>query len=500
MNNKYDKVYIAIDLKSFYASVECQERGLNPITTNLVVADSSRTEKTVCLAVSPSLKQYGIPGRARLFEVIQKVNEINAQRKINAPGHKFTCSSYDDIALKKNNDLELSYIIAPPRMSYYMEYSTRIYNIYLKWFSADDIYVYSIDEVFIDVTHYLQTYKITPRELVTKVIKNVYDETGITATAGIGTNLYLCKVAMDIVAKHITPDKNGVRIAGLDEMTYRKYLWNHRPLTDFWRVGKGISRKLEKNGIFTMGDVARTSEKNEELLYKLFGINAELLIDHAWGYEPCTIESIKAYKPVTNSISSGQVLHCPYNYEDTKLIVKEMTELLTLDLVKKNLITSKMVLTIGYDIENLTNPEISKSYFGEITVDQYGRKVPKAAHGTINIDHKTSSTKIITDYVMNLYESIINKKLLVRRINITAEDVVNEDDYKNNKKFEQIDLFIDYNEIEKQQKKEKLEKELQKAVLDIKTKYGKNAVLKGMNFIEGGTTIERNGQIGGHKS
>ena len=500
MNSKYDKVYIAIDLKSFYASVECQERGLNPITTNLVVADSSRTEKTVCLAVSPSLKQYGIPGRARLFEVIQKVNEINAQRKINAPGHKFTCSSYDDIALKKNNDLELSYIIAPPRMSYYMEYSTRIYNIYLKWFSADDIYVYSIDEVFIDVTHYLQTYKITPRELVTKVIKNVYDETGITATAGIGTNLYLCKVAMDIVAKHITPDKNGVRIAGLDEMTYRKYLWNHRPLTDFWRVGKGISRKLEKNGIFTMGDVARTSEKNEELLYKLFGINAELLIDHAWGYEPCTIESIKSYKPVTNSISSGQVLHCPYNYEDTKLIVKEMTELLTLDLVKKNLVTSKMVLTIGYDIENLSNPEISKSYLGEVTLDHYGRKVPKSAHGTINIDHKTSSTKIITNSVMELYEKIINKKLLVRRINITAENVVNEDDYKNNKKFEQIDLFIDYNEIEKQQKKEKLEKELQKAVLDIKTKYGKNAVLKGMNFIEGGTTIERNGQIGGHKS
>ena len=305
---------------------------------------------------------------------------------------------------------------------------------------------------------------------------------------------------MDIVAKHITPDKNGVRIAGLDEMTYRKYLWSHRPLTDFWRVGNGISRKLEKNGIFTMGDIARTSEKNEELLYKLFGINAELLIDHAWGYEPCTIESIKSYKPVTNSISSGQVLHCPYNYENTKLIVKEMTELLTLDLVKKNLVTSKMVLTIGYDIENLSNPEISKSYLGEVTLDHYGRKVPKSAHGTINIDHKTSSTKIITDYVMNLYESIINKNLLVRRINITAENVVNEDDYKNNKKFEQIDLFIDYNEIERQQKKEKLEKELQKALLDIKTKYGKNAVLKGMNFIEGGTTIERNGQIGGHKS
>ena len=336
--------------------------------------------------------------------------------------------------------------------------------------------------------------------LVTRVIKNVYDETGITATAGIGTNLYLCKVAMDIVAKHITPDKNGVRIAGLDEMTYRKYLWSHRPLTDFWRVGKGISNKLEKNGIYTMGDIARTSEKNEELLYKLFGINAELLIDHAWGYEPCTIESIKSYKPTTNSISSGQVLHCPYNYEQTKLIVKEMTELLTLDLVKKNLVTSKMVLTIGYDIENLLNPEINKSYLGEVSLDHYGRKVPKSAHGTINIDHKTSSTKIITDYVMNLYESIINKNLLVRRINITAEDVVNEDDYKNNKKFEQIDLFVDYNEIERQQNKEKSEKELQKAVLDIKTKYGKNAVLKGMNLIEGGTTIERNGQIGGHKS
>lgn len=499
MENKYDKIYIAIDLKSFYASVECQERGLNPLTTNLVVADNSRTEKTICLAISPSLKQYGIPGRARLFEVIQKVNEVNSQRKILAPNHKFTCASYDDIALKKNKDLELSYIIAPPRMKFYMEYSTKIVNIYLKWFSMEDIYVYSIDEVFIDVTHYLQTYKMTPRELVTKVIKNVYDETGITATAGIGTNLYLCKIAMDIVAKHTEPDKYGVRIAGLDEKTYRKYLWGHKPLTDFWRVGKGISKKLEQNGMTTMGDVARMSIKNEELLYKLFGINAELLIDHAWGYEPCTIESIKSYKPVMNSISSGQVLHCPYNYEDTKLIVKEMTELLSLDLVKKGLVTSKLVLTIGYDIDNLTNPEISQNYNGDITIDRYGRKVPKHAHGTINIDHKTASTKIITNAVMELYERIMNKELLTRRINITAADVVNEEDYKNIKEYEQMDMFVDYNELEKQRVKEKTEKSLQKAVINIKSKYGKNAILKGMNFIEGGTTIERNGQIGGHK-
>ena len=500
MNNEYDKIYIAIDLKSFYASVECQERGLNPLTTNLVVADNSRTEKTICLAVSPSLKQYGIPGRARLFEVIQKVNEINSQRKLSAPGHKFTCSSYDDIALKKNKDLELSYIIAPPRMSYYMEYSTKIYDIYLKWFSAEDIYVYSIDEVFIDVTHYLKTYKMTPRELVTKVIQDVLDKTGITATAGIGTNLYLCKVAMDIVAKHTTPDKNGVRIAGLDEMAYRKYLWAHRPLTDFWRIGHGISSKLEKNGMFTMGDIARKSIKDEEKLYKLFGINAELIIDHAWGYEPATLDSIKSYKPVMNSLSSGQVLHSPYNYEDTKLIVKEMTELLTLDLVKKKLITSKIVLDIGYDVSNLLNSNISSSYDGEVTLDRYGRKVPKHAHGTINIDHKTSSTKIITNKVMELYENIINKDLLVRRINITAADVVNEDDYKNILVYEQMDMFIDYNALAKQRKKEQLENSLQKAVLNIKDKYGKNAILKGMNFVQGGTTIERNAQIGGHKA
>lgn len=379
MQNNEQHIYISIDLKSFYASVECQERGLDPITTNLVVADSSRTEKTICLAVSPSLKSYGIPGRARLFEVVQKVKEVNIERKRKAPNQTFTGSSYDSIALKRNSDLELSYIIAPPRMSYYMKYSTNIYNIYLKWFSPEDIYVYSIDEVFIDVTHYLKTYNMKAKELTTRIIQDVYENTGITATAGIGTNLYLCKVAMDIVAKHVEPNKNGVRIAGLDEMTYRKLLWNHRPITDFWRVGKGFAKKLEAHGIFTMGDVARTSIKNEELLYNLFGINAELLIDHAWGWEPVTLKHIKAYKPTTNSISSGQVLHCPYNYEQTKLIVKEMTELLSLELVEKNLVTNQIVLTIGYDIENLIDPFISNSYKGEITIDRYGRKIPKHA-------------------------------------------------------------------------------------------------------------------------
>ena len=497
MKNEYDKIYIAIDLKSFYASVECKERGLNPITTNLVVADSSRTEKTICLAVSPSLKSYGIPGRARLFEVIQKVKEVNIERKKKAPRNEFTGSSYDDIALKKNSDLELSYIIAPPRMKYYMKYSTDIYNIYLKWFSHEDIYVYSIDEVFIDVTHYLKTYNMTARELVTKVIQDVYKETGITATAGIGTNLYLCKVAMDIVAKHVKPNQNGVRIAALDEITYRKILWNHRPITDFWRVGKGYAKKLEDKGIYTMGDIARVSLRNEDLLYKIFGINAELLIDHAWGWEPVTIESIKAYKPSTNSISSGQVLHCPYNYEKTKLIIKEMTELLTLELVEKKIVTDQIVLTIGYDVENLINKEIKENYTGEITIDRYGRKIPKHAHGTINLDHKTSSTKIIMKAVINLYERIIDKNLLTRRINITANNVISEDLVK--KEFEQINLFTNYQEEEKKIKKEQSEKEIQKAMIDIKRKFGKNAILKGMNFMEGGTTIERNGQVGGHR-
>ena len=403
-----------------------------------------------------------------MYQVIQRVDEINKMRKMEAPNHRFTCSSYDDIALKKNKDLELTYIVAPPRMKYYMKYSTAIYNIYLKWFSAEDIYVYSIDEVFIDITNYLQTYHMTPRELITRVIKNVYDETGITATGGIGTNMYLCKVAMDIVAKHITADKYGVRVAGLDEITYRKFLWSHRPLTDFWRVGNGIAKKLEQNGMFTMGDVAKKSVTNEELLYNLFGINAELLIDHAWGYEPCTIKSVKEYKPVTNSIS-------------------------------KNLITSKLVLTIGYDVENLKDPEISKGYLGEITLDHYGRKVPKHSHGTINLDHKTSSTKIITKAVLELYEKIINKNLLVRRINVSAENVVDENDYNNIKKYEQVNLFTDYSKIEKEKQKEKEEKALQKAVISIKEKFGKNSIIKGMNLEKAGTTIERNTQIGGHK-
>lgn len=498
MLNKENKIYVAIDLKSFYASVECKERGLDPITTNLVVADSSRTEKTICLAVSPALKSYGIPGRARLFEVVQKVKEINVYRKRKATNRTFTGSSYSDIELKKNKSLELSYIIAPPRMAYYMKYSSKIYKIYLKYFSSEDIYVYSIDEVFIDVTHYLKTYNMGAKELVTKVIQDVYQTTGITATAGIGTNLYLCKIAMDIVAKHVKPDKNGVRIAGLDEMTYRKLLWNHRPLTDFWRVGKGYTKKLEEHGMYTMGDVARKSVKNEDLLYKLFGVNAELLIDHAWGWENVTIESIKAYRPATNSICSGQVLHCPYNYENTKLIVKEMTELLALDLVEKGLVTNQIVLEIGYDVDNLKDQAISSLYNGEITTDKYGRKVPKHAHGTINIDHQTASSKVLIEHIMKLYEQIVNKQLLVRRININVNNVVNENMVKTSD-YEQINLFVDYKEVNKKRKKEKAEKEIQKAMIGIKSKYGKNAILKGMNLQKEGTTIERNRQIGGHK-
>ena len=498
MPNEENKIYVAIDLKSFYASVECKERGLDPITTNLVVADSSRTEKTICLAVSPALKSYGIPGRARLFEVVQKVKEINVYRKRKATNRTFTGSSYNDIELRKNKNLELSYIIAPPRMAYYMKYSSKIYSIYLKYFSSEDIYVYSIDEVFIDVTHYLKTYNMEAKELVTKVIQDVYQTTGITATAGIGTNLYLCKIAMDIVAKHVKPDKNGVRIAGLDEMAYRKLLWNHRPLTDFWRVGKGYTKKLEEHGMYTMGDVARMSVKNEDLLYKLFGVNAELLIDHAWGWENVTIESIKAYRPATNSICSGQVLHCPYNYENTKLIVKEMTELLALDLVERGLVTNQIVLEVGYDVDNLKNQAISSLYNGEITTDKYGRKVPKHAHGTINIDHQTASSKVLTEHIMELYKQIVNKQLLVRRINITVNNVLNENMVKTSD-YEQINLFVDYKEVNEKRKKEKAEKEIQKAMIDIKSKYGKNAILKGMNLQKEGTTIERNRQIGGHK-
>ena len=494
-----EKTYIAIDLKSFYASVECVERGLDALTTNLVVADKNRTEKTICLAVSPSLKKYGIPGRVRLYEVVQKVKEVNSKRKYDAKINEFEESSYDDIELTNNPKLKLDYIVAPPRMNLYMEYSTKIFNIYLKYFSFEDIFSYSIDEVFCDATHYLKTYKMTARQLVTKILQDVYNSTGITATAGIGTNLYLAKIAMDIMAKHEDANEFGVRIAELNEMSYREKLWAHRPIKDFWRIGKGYAEKLAKHGMFTMGDVARMSINNEELLYKLFGINAELLIDHSWGYEPVTIKEIKEYRPENNSISSGQVLHCPYNYEKTKLIVKEMTELLTLDLVKKGLVTDQIVLEIGYDIENLKSSSISKNYNGNITLDRYGRKVPEHAHGTINIDHKTASTKIILNKVMELYERIINKELLSRRITITANKVVSEANSKKENEFEQINLFTDYKQKDKEIKNEKREKDMQKAIINIKNKYGKNAIIKGMNLEEGGTTIARNSEVGGHK-
>ncbi len=495
-------IYCCIDLKSFYASVECMERGLDPLKTNLVVADKKRTEKTICLAVSPSLKAYGISGRARLFEVVQKVNEINYKRKFKAKNHEFTGKSYDSEELKNNPNLKLDYIAAPPQMAKYMKYSTSIYSIYLKYVSKNDIYPYSIDEVFVDITNYLKTAKMTPREMLTTMIHDVYKQTGITATGGIGTNMYLAKIAMDIGAKHVKADKNGVRIAELDEMNYRKLLWNHRPLTDFWRVGKGYSKKLEENNIFTMGDVARCSIENEELLYKLFGVNAELLIDHAWGYEPCTMKDVKNFKPETNSLSSGQVLHCPYNYKQTKLIVKEMTDLLVLDLVEKNYVTNQLVLTIGYDVENLTNPRIKNSYNGEITLDRYGRKIPKHAHGTINLKKQTSSTKIIMKAIDELYERIIDKNLLVRRINVVACNLIKENEIQEKKQDEQMSLFVDYKKQEQENTKEKIkrkqENNLQHAIIDIKKKYGKNAVLKAMNLEKDGTTIARNSQIGGH--
>ena len=504
------KTYIAIDLKSFYASVECRERNRDPLTTNLVVADPSRTEKTICLAVSPSLKKYGLSGRARLFEVIQKVKTANEIRKLKAPNHVFCGSSDDSRELQKKPSLKIDYIIAPPRMARYMEYSTKIYNIYLKYIAPEDIHIYSIDEVFIDVTHYLSTYNMTAHELAMTMIQDILDTTGITATAGIGTNLYLCKIAMDIVAKHIEPDKNGVRIAELDEMSYRRLLWNHRPLTDFWRVGRGYSKKLEKIGLYTMGDIARcsigkpTDYYNEELLYKLFGINAELLIDHAWGYEPCTMEDVKAYQPETNSISSGQVLHCPYEFDKARLVVKEMTDLMVLDLVNKGLVTNQIVLTIGYDIENITDKNRSRNYKGTVTTNYYGKKVPKPAHGTTNLPKQTSSTTLITNAVMELYDKIVNKKLPIRRINIVANKLVDEHSVKNANKYEQLDLFTDYEILKKQREKENAESErekrMQNTILDIKKKFGKNAILKGMNLQEGATAKDRNNQIGGHKA
>ena len=505
------KTYIAIDLKSFYASVECNERGLDPMTTNLLVADSSRTQKTICLAVSPSLKKYGISGRARLFEAVGKVNEANAERRKRVYHGRLTGKSYDARALARDPMLEIDYIIAPPRMAHYMEYSTRIYKVYLKHVAPEDIHVYSIDEVFIDATSYLKSSGMTGHDFARMLINDVLKTTGITATAGVGTNLYLAKIAMDIMAKKMPADKDGVRIAELDEMTYRRELWDHRPLTDFWRVGKGYAKTLEENGLYTMGDVARCSlgdvfdTHNEALLYKLFGVNAELLIDHAWGYEPCEIADIKSYKPETHSINSGQVLSTPYSFEKARLVVREMTDLLVLDLVEKGLVTDQIVLTVGYDIENLTDPERQKRYKGEIKTDHYGRRVPKEAHGTATLGGYTSSTRRIIDATMELYDRIINPDLLVRRMYISANRLVPEGEATESRAAdEQMSMFVDYEREKEEREHEraefKREKQMQTAIIDIKRKFGKNAILKGMNLEEGATAKDRNSQIGGHKA
>mgnify|MGYP001068671738 FL=1 len=505
-----ERTYLAVDLKSFYASVECVERGLDPLTTNLVVADLSRTEKTICLAVTPSLKAWGISGRARLFEVVQRVKEVNAQRARQAPGRQLTGSSSNDPELKADPSLAVDYIVAPPQMAHYMEWSTKVYSVYLKYIAPEDIINYSIDEVFMDVTNYLGTYGLSARDLAMKIILDVLETTGITATAGIGPNLYLCKIAMDIWAKRIPADKNGVRIAQLTEKSYRHNLWTHRPLTDFWRVGKGYAKKLEAEGLYTMGDIARcsigkpTDYYNEELLYKLFGVNAELLIDHAWGWEPCTIADIKAYKPESKSIGAGQVLQCPYPYEKTRLVVREMADQLALDLVDKGLVTDQLTLTVGYDIENLTDPSRRKSYRGEVKTDRYGRSIPKHAHGTANLEEYTASTKRIIAAALELFERIIDQDLLSRRLTITAGRVLPEDEAPQKKAFEQLDLFTNYAAVQEQQEREaadlEREKKVQRTVLDIKKRFGKNAILKGMNFQEGATAKDRNSTIGGHKA
>ena len=504
------KVYIACDLKSFYASVECMERGLDPLTTNLVVADASRTEKTICLAVSPSLKAYGISGRARLFEVVRKVAEVNARRKRNAPGRQLTGSSWHDPDMRSHPELALDYLVAPPRMAHYIEWSTRIYNVYLKYAAPEDICVYSIDEVLIDVTNYLPTYKLTPRELARKIVLDVLETTGITATAGIGTNLYLAKVAMDIWAKHTRPDRNGVRIAELDEMSYRRLLWDHRPLTDFWRVGPAYARKLEAKGLYTMGDIARCSigtpadYYNEELLYQMFGVNAELLIDHAWGYEPVTMADIKAYKPEAKSVGSGQVLTCPYEFDKARTVAWEMADQLALDLVGQRLVTNQLTLTVGYDIENLRDTERRKRYHGAVTTDRYGRQIPKHAHGTVNLEEYTGSSKRITNAILELFDRIVDKNLLVRRMYLTANRVTGEGAVPQEPAMEQLDLFTDFEAARAKKEEEAAElareKKLQETMLSIKHKYGKNAILKGTNLVDGATAADRNGRIGGHKA
>ena len=500
------KYYAAIDLKSFYASVECIQRGLDPLTTNLLVADASRTEKTICLAVSPSLKSYGIPGRARLFEAVQQVGLANALRRAKAPGGQFRGKSWDAEELNRDPTLQIDYITAPPRMSLYMQTSTKIYEIYLQYVAPEDMHVYSVDEVFLDITPYLKTSGLTPYAFVRQIIRDVVQQTGITATAGIGTNLYLSKIAMDIVAKHEPADAYGVRIAQMDEMGYRRLLWDHRPLTDFWRVGPGYARKLEKVGLHTMGDVARCSLggpddfHNEELLFRLFGVAAELLIDHAWGVEPCTIADIKAYRPESNSISSGQVLTCPYPADKARLVMREMTDLLVLDLVDKGLMTDQMVLTVGYDVDNLLDPERRQRYKGPVETDRYGRKVPKYAHGTANLPAYSSSTREITQAVMELFDRIVDKELLVRRMTIAACRILTESAVSQETPMEQLDLFAQPEAAEAQEARRQREKRRQQAVLEIQKKYGKNAILKGMNLEEGATARERNRQIGGHKA
>lgn len=543
------KTYISIDLKSFYASVECMERGLDPLNTNLVVADASRTQKTICLAVSPSLKAYGIPGRARLFEVEQKVKEANARRQTRAPKNILDGKSVFATELNENPCLAIDYIAAKPRMALYMSKSTQIYDVYLRYIAPEDIYAYSVDEVFIDASGYLKTYGLNAHDFARLLVREVFKETGITATAGIGPNLYLCKIAMDIGAKHTEADADGVRIAELDEYSYRRLLWDHRPITDFWRVGRGYAKKLAKKSIFTMGDIARCSlgtssdYYNEDLLYKMFGVNAELLIDHAWGYEPCTLAEVKSYSPQRKSLVSGQVLQNAYTYEKTRIVVREMMELLALDLVDKGLLTNQIVLTVGYDIENLSDPERRKAYKGEITVDGYGREVPKHAHGTGNLPFSTSSTKLTTDCVLEVFDRVVDESLLTRRISITANNLVLESEYKRESEVasaepEQISMFDmlaggdDSQAPERVSSKEatacseqdkpnstmvaesisgsaasdksedalEKEKQVQEAMLKIKKRFGKNAILKGTNLQEGATAKERNAQIGGHKA
>ena len=499
------RTYIAIDLKSFYASVECVERGLDPLTTNLVVADVSRTDKTICLAVSPSLKAYGIGGRARLFEVVQRMREVNYERQMKSPTRRLTGKSISDTELQAHPDWAVDYIAAPPQMAHYIEVSSKIYSIYLKYIAPEDIHVYSIDEVIMDVTAYLGTYKLTAHQLAMKMIRDVLSQTGITATSGIGTNMYLCKVAMDIMAKKMPADKDGVRIAELDEMSYRRELWDFRPITKFWRVGRGIAEKLAMYGIDTMGKLARMSEENEELLYRLFGVNAELLIDHAWGWEPCTMEAVKAYRPETNSFSSGQVLQEPYDFKKARVVIQEMAEGMALDLVAKRLVTDQLVLTVGYDAECLTRPEIRAKYHGEITTNHYGKPVPKHAHGTFNFERPTSSSRLIMEGVVELFKRCVNPDLLIRRLNLTTNHVVSEASVAAKEHVpQQLDLFTDYEALEKQRREEqaRLDKErrMQEAQLRIKQRFGKNAILRGLNFEEGATARERNKQIGGHKA